>query len=149
MEEAAGLAPMMKLMLGWVGSLSKAFYEKYGMEAIPTITEVMSKNGVEWGKMTTEMAPAKSMKGVGELYKMIAPMTGMEMEIIELTDDTFHMKGPECALCIEGTSKELCEAIMTYDRKMISTLLGQEVELKILKSLAAGDNECEVVYSKK
>jgi len=35
------------------------------------------------------------------------------------------------------------------DKKMMSTFLGQEVEMKILKSVAAGDEKCEVIYSKK
>ena len=56
---------------------------------------------------------------------------------------------PKCILGIEGTSKELCEAMMTSDTSMVSALLGQEVETKILKSVAAGDKECEVIFSKK
>jgi len=39
--------------------------------------------------------------------------------------------------------------MMTSDAKMVSTLLGQEIEMKILKSIAAGDKECEVIFSKK
>ena len=42
---------------------------------------------------------------------------------------------------------ELCEAMMTADKKMFSSLLGQEMDMKILKSIAAGDKECEVVIS--
>ena len=52
-------------------------------------------------------------------------------------------------LGIEGTSKGLCEAMMNSDKNMMSTLLGREVEMKILKSVAAGDKECEVIFSKK
>ncbi len=42
-------------------------------------------------------------------------------------------------LGIEGTSKELCEAIMTLDEKRMSTFLGKAVGAKILKSIAAQD----------
>jgi len=31
----------------------------------------------------------------------------------------------------------------------VGTFLGQEVDMKILKSVAAGDKECEVIFSKK
>jgi len=148
-EAAKGLELMVKHSLMGMGLLSAAFYKKYGKEALPIITEVMSRGGVEWGKIMKEMAPAKSMKDIGEQFKMMAPMIGMEMEIIELSDDTLHFKGSQCPLGIEGTSKELCEAMMTNDKKMMSTVLGQEVEMKILKSVAVGDKECEVIYSKK
>jgi len=96
-----------------------------------------------------KMMPVKDMKDVGELFKMMDSMMEMGMEIIELSDDAIHFKVPRCMLGIEGTSKELCEAMMTSDAKMVSTLLGQEVEMKIVKSVAAGDKECEVIFSKK
>jgi len=148
MEEAAKeYAPMMKLMFMGMGALSKAFYKKYGKEALPIITEVASQGGVEYGKLMQQMAPAKGMKTAGEMSKMMDSMMGMGMEIVELSDNTFHFKVSQCPLGIEGTSKELCEAMMTNDKKMMSTFLGQEVEMKILKSVAAGDEKCEVIYS--
>ncbi len=57
MEEAAKLAPMMKLSYMGMGALGKAFYKRYGKEALPIITEVMSQGGVEWGKIMQQMGP--------------------------------------------------------------------------------------------
>lgn len=150
MEEAAQtFGPMMKHMFEGMGALSRAFYEKYGNEALPIITEVATKGGVRQGEIMQKMMPVKGMKDIGEMLKMMGAMMGMEMEIIELSDDTLHFKGPKCMLGIEGTSKGLCEAMMNSDKKMMSTLLGREVDMKILKSVAAGDKECEVIFSKK
>ena len=150
MEEAAkAYASMMKLMFMGMGALSKAFYEKYGKEALPIITEVASHGGVEYGKIMQQMTPAKGMKAVGESFKMMESMMGGEMEIIELSDDMFHFKVSQCPVGIEGTSKELCEAMMTSEKKMMSIFLGQEVEMRIPKSVAAGDEKCEVIYSTK
>ena len=148
MEEAAkAYASMVKLMFMGMGALSKAFYEKYGKEALPIITEVASQGGVEYGKVMQQMTPAKGMKAVGELFKMMDSMVGEGMEIIELSDDAFHFKVSQCPVGIEGTSKELCEAMMTSEKKMMSIFLGQEVEMRIPKSVAAGDEKCEVIYS--
>jgi predicted hydrocarbon binding protein len=150
MEQAAqGFAPMMKHMFLGLGAMSRAFYEKCGDEALPIITEGARKNGVGQAEIMQKMMPVKSMKDIGEMLKMMGGMMGMEMEIIELSDDTLHFKGPKCMLGIEGTSKGLCEAMMNSDRSMMSTLLGREVEMKVLKSVAAGDKECEVIFSKK
>ena len=150
MEEAAkGFGPMMKLMMMGMGAFGKASYKRYGKEALPIITEVANQGGVEYGKLMQQMAPTKSMKAAGESFKMLGSMMGRGMEVVELSDDTFHFKVSQCPLGIEGTSKELCEAMMTSDKKMMSDFLGQEVELKILKSVAAGDKECEVIYSTK
>jgi len=146
---AKGFRPMMKNMYVTMGDLCKAFYEKNGKEAIPIITEIASKSGAEEAEIIRKMMPVKGMKDVGELFKMMEAMMEMGMEIIELTDDAIHFKVPKCVVGIEGTSKELCEAMMASDGKMVSTLLGQEIETKILKSIAAGDEKCEVIFSKK
>lgn len=148
-QSAQASAGMAKLLFIGMGDLGKAFYKRDGKEALPIITEVMSQGGVEWGKILQQMVPAKSMKAIGESYKMMAPTMGMKMEVVELSDKAFHFKISQCPLGIEGTSKELCKAMMATDKKAMSTVLGQEVELKILKSVAAGDKECEVIFSKK
>ena len=140
---------MFKHMYLMIGSLSKAFYERFGKEALPIITKVAEESGVGSAKITQEMMSVKDMKDVGEMFKMMEAMMDMKMEIIELSDDVIHFKSSLCPMGIEGTAKELCEALMTSDKKMVSTLLGQEVETMILKSVAAGDEYCEVIFTKK
>jgi predicted hydrocarbon binding protein len=150
MEQATQtFGPMMSLMFEGLGALSRAFYEKCGDEALPIIAEGARKSGARQAEIMQKMMPVKSMKDIGEMLKMMGGMMGMEMEILELSDDTLHFKGPKCMLGIEGTSKGLCEAMMNSDKSMMSTLLGREVEMKVLKSVAAGDKECEVIFSKK
>ena len=146
---AKGFRPMMKNMYVTMGDLCKAFYNKNGKEAIPIITEVMSKSGVREAEIIQKMMPVKDMKDVGELFKMVDQMMEMGMEVIEISENVVHYKQPTCVMGLGGTGKELCEAVMTTDTKMMSTLLGQEMETKIIKSIAAGDKECEVIFSKK
>lgn len=149
MEESAQMAPMMEDLLARFGALGKAFYDKYGKEALPLIAEVMGKGGVDSAQVMLKMMPIKGMKEAGQLFvKVGAPMdTGME--IIELTDDTFHFKLSRCLFCLDGAGQELCEAMMASDARMMSTVLGQEMKMDIVKSVAAGDGMCEVIFSKK
>ena len=144
---AKGFKPMLELMFIMMGDLCRAFYEKNGKEAIPTITQIARKNGAAQAEVMKKMMPAKDMKGVAEFMKMMDSMMDMGMEIVELSNDTIHVKMPKCMSNIEGTSRELCEAMMASDDVMMSTLLGKKVETKLLKTLAAGDQECEVIYS--
>jgi predicted hydrocarbon binding protein len=139
--------PMMELMFTMLGDLSRAFYEKNGKEAIPIITQIARKTGVAEAELMQKMMPVKDMKGVAELFKMMDSMMEMGIEIVELSDNTIHFRMPKCVPNVEGTSRELCEAMMASDASMVSTLLGKEVETKIPKSLAAGDKECEVIFS--
>ncbi len=148
MEDATkGLISMVMLSFGSEGALCKAFYQKYGKEALPIINGVMSHAGVEWGKLMQQSIPIKSMKAVAEQQKMMGPLMGMEM--VELSDDNMRFKMSKCPLGLEGTSRELCEAAMAVDEKRYSTFFGQGIEMKILRTVAAGDKQCEVIFAKK
>ena len=150
MEQAAqAFGPMMRHMFEGLGAMSRAFYEKCGEEALPIIAEGARKSGVRQAEMMQKTMPAKSMKDIGEMFKMMGGAVGMDVQIVELSDDTLHFKTPKCLLGIEGTSKGLCEAMMNSDKSMMSTLLGRDVEMNVLKSVAAGDKECEVIFSSK
>jgi len=136
------------MMLG-IGALSKGFYEKYRKEALPIITDVMSRRGAEIGKLMQQNMPVKDMNDIAERFKMMEPMMGLAMEVVESSDDAFHVKMSRCPLGIEGTNRELCEALMSNDVNMVGSALGQEVEMKIIKSVAVGDKACEIIFSKK
>jgi predicted hydrocarbon binding protein len=148
MEETAKFAPIMQLAMKGSGAFAKAFYQRYGKEALPIISGVMSQNGVEWGKMAQQMVPAKGMRAYAESLRMISSIMGMEVEVVELSDDKLHFKGSTCPLGIEGTSRELCEAMMDFDKSWMGTFLEQEGRINVLKCVAAGDEICEVIESK-
>jgi predicted hydrocarbon binding protein len=144
MEDAAKrFAPMMNLGFMGMGALSKAFYKKYGKEALPIIAEVWRQVGVEQGKIMQQMVPAKSITAIAEMYKQMATMMGME--VVESSDKVFHFKMSQFPVGIEGTSRELCEAMMDMDKGVTSTVLGQEAKMKVLETVAAGDKLCEVI----
>ena len=149
MEEAG--RSMMKLMSNMAGDLSSAFYKKYGKDALPIITRVSAKFGADSAKIVQKMMPVKNMKDFAEMYKMMMATMGEKLEIIKVSDTVFHFKTSHCPMGLEEGKggPELCEAMMTSDNKMLSTLLGQQVETKLLKSLPAGDKCCEAIYSKK
>jgi hypothetical protein len=148
MEAAARFAPMVQLLMMGMGGISKAFYQKYGKEALPIIAEAYRQGGVGWAQLMQQMSPAKGMLAYGESLKMTGSIMGMGMEIVELSNDKIHFKVSKCPFGIEGTSKELCEAMMNIDKSMISTILGQEGKIQVLKSVAVGDKMCEVIESK-
>jgi len=139
----------MKLMYNMIGDLSSAFYKKYGKDALPTIASVSAKYGAPNAKLVQKMMPIKNMKDIAEMYKMMFGMIGEKFEILKVSDDTLHFKVSTCPLCIQGTSKELCEAVMTTDKEMVGTLLNQPININVMKSIAAGDKNCEVIFSKK
>ncbi len=146
---AKAFTPMILQNFRTMGSLSRAFYEKYGDEALPIISRVMGESGVEGAKIAQSKLKGEGMRAVGELFKMYE-MFDIPVEIIELTDDTLHFKHePPCPFGLEGTAKELCKAVEARGESMVSTILGEEAEARVLKCVAAGDEYCEVIYAKR
>ena len=93
MEEAAkSFGPMMKLMYSNIGALSNAFYEKYGKDALPIISKVAAKSGVEYAKMIQKTTLVKSMKDICKMFKMTEAILGSQMETIEMSDKVLHFK---------------------------------------------------------
>jgi predicted hydrocarbon binding protein len=144
---AKGFRPMMKNTYFVMGDLCKACYEKNGKEALPIIAEVASKGGAKQATIIRNMMPVKDMKGIGDLFAMMNTVMEMGLQVVEISENRIHFKNPGCILGLEGTNRELCDAMMNMDRNMMSTLLGREVETNIVKSVAAGDKECEVIFS--
>lgn len=141
------VGPLMKLLMMGIGNLSKEFYQKYGDESLPIIERTAQLGGVEYGKLMLQMMPVHDMKSAVESMKMMDSMMEMGMTPIEVSDTTVRFKISKCPLAIEGTDKKLCQALMMNDKQMMSTFLGREVDMNILRSVAAGDRECEVIYT--
>ncbi len=143
--QAAAAANMIKLLMAGYGGFSKAFYQKYGKEALPIIAAVMGQGGTG----TAKPHAGQGIKAYAEALKMISSVSGMGVEVVELSDDMIHFKALHCPFGIENTSRELCETMMNVDRQMLNTFLGQEGDVKVLQTVAAGDKVCEIIESKK
>ena len=150
MEEAAkSVGPMMKLMYNMMGDMCAAFYKKYGKDALSTISAVSTKYGEPNAKLVQKMMPIKNLKDVAGMYSMMFGMIGEKFDVVKVSDDTLHFKVSTCPMCIQGTSKELCEAMMQTDKKMVGALVGHPINIGVMKTVAAGDKYCEVAFSKK
>jgi len=99
--------------------------------------------------MARSSLKGEGIRAVGELFRMYE-IFDMPVEMIELTDEMIHFRHePPCPFGLEGSSKEPCEAMEAREEKMISTILGEEVEVKVIKCIAAGDEYCEVLCAKR
>ncbi|MHA1291506.1 MAG: GTP-binding protein [Promethearchaeota archaeon] len=125
------------------GLLIKAFYEKYGKEALEIIRNICNKQGRALGLKIKEKISDNRLSTVAnafsESFKAI-------VEVISVSDEEFHVKGFKCPFGLENTSRELCEAVMEIDSEYFKTAVSNKIELIIRKSLAAGDSCCETIY---
>jgi len=109
---------------------------------VAVLRQASAERGYETAMMMKPQCPGEDFKSVGTFFSGAVKMFGVENEA-EVRPSEVVIKVPKCPYGLEGTSRELCEALMAFDVKAIETL-GPKVTLKITKTVAAGDPYCEL-----
>jgi hypothetical protein len=126
------------------GMLIKAFYNKFGKEALPIIAEVCKKQGRALGLKIKQKVPDNRLSTVANTFaKSYNPE---DINVVEISDTKFQIQGTKCPFGLENTSRELCEAVMEIDAEYFRTAVSEDIKLKIINTVAAGDKCCDTIY---
>jgi len=127
------------------GYLIKAFYERFGAEALPIIADVLAKQGCSLGLKIKAKLPDSRLSTVAAAFaKSFDPNL---VKVISVSDEVFHIQGTKCPFGLENTSRELCAAVMAIDHAYFRTAVSDQIALKIKHTLAAGDDYCDTIYT--
>jgi hypothetical protein len=130
-----------------VGSIAKAVDKKFGAGGRDVLRQVQSVEGVAMGEMLKLMSPGEDFKAVGTFYVQFLKMFGVNIEV-KVKKDEVVVEVPKCPYGLEGTSRELCEAMMALDVSVVKTM-SPNVTLEIVKRVAVGDPQCELSITPK
>ena len=126
------------------GMLFKAFYQKFGKDALIIIKNVCKKQGRSLGLKIKSKLPNNRLSTVATAFsKSYNPK---DIKIIEISDKKFQIQGNRCPFGLENTSRELCEAVMEIDAEYFRTAVNEDIHLKIIKTVADGDEYCDTTY---
>ena len=126
------------------GILIKSFYEKFGRKALPIIREICKKQGRALGLKILKKVPDHKLFTVAKAFsKSYDPK---DIKVVQISDEVFQIQGNKCPFGLENTSRELCEAVMEIDAEYFRTAVDECIELKIIKTVAEGDDYCDTVY---
>ncbi len=129
------------------GMLIKAFYEKFGKEALPIIKEILGKQGRALGLKIKNKLPDNKLSTVARAFsKSYDPNL---VKVITIADDIFQIQGTQCPFGLENTARELCEAVMEIDHEYFRTAVSDKITLNIIQTVAEGDDCCDTVYELK
>ncbi len=126
------------------GLLIKAVYKKYGAEVLSIIENVCGKQGRSLGLKVKNKLPNNNLTTVAKAFSKSFDQNFVE--IISISDEKFQIHGTKCPFRLENTSRELCEAVMAIDHEYFREAVSDNIKLKILKTVAAGDPYCDTVY---
>lgn len=127
------------------GTLARILYEKCGPEVLPIIAEVFKEFGATEGhKLRKKFQPGDFAAAVNTFFG-----PGIEAgraELVEFTGAKAIIRGFQCVMGLHGAGKEVCQAIMALDKAMLSELAGKPLRMEIRKTIAAGDEHCEIEF---
>ncbi|MFW9784236.1 MAG: L-2-amino-thiazoline-4-carboxylic acid hydrolase [Candidatus Heimdallarchaeota archaeon] len=126
------------------GIMIKAFYKKFGKEALPLITEVCRKQGRALGLKIKAKLPDNKLITVAMAFSK--SFDQRYVKVVSISDNLFHIQGTKCPFGLENTSRELCEAVMEIDHEYFRTAVNDNIKLEILNTVAEGDSCCDTIY---
>lgn len=127
--------------------------EKKGLKYENFSKEAIQRCGCIQGKELSETAQTQSFKGLKkQLFTLPAQMV-FEMKILECDDNKLSIDFGYCPLvhawqklgCTDEEISRLCDIAMEGDRGIAKSFGG---ELKLGKTIANGDDRCEIRFSK-
>ena len=125
--------------------LTHKMYEMCGKKTLPGIEEVWYKLGLSIGKKMKKKLPDTSLVTVANAFVDSARKRGTKIDILELDEKKFHIKGYHCALGMQGKGRELCWAVMGSDRGIFEAAAESTLKMKIMQTLANNDACCEFI----
>lgn len=126
------------------GMLIKAFYNKFGKDALPVIAEICKKQGRALGLKIRKKVPDNRLSTVAKAFsKSYNPD---DINVVAVSDTKFQIQGNKCPFGLENTSRELCEAVMEIDIEYFRTAVNDDIKLEIINTVAAGDKNCDTIY---
>lgn len=144
-EERFGI--VVPALMEIIGRTAKAVDKKFGAEGRNLLRQVQGERGSEMGEMMKPLSPGEDFKSVGTFFAGAASIFGVENEV-EVREDEVVVKVPRCPYGLEGTNRELCEAMMSFDTRVVESL-GPNLTLEIVKTVAVGDPQCELSIKRK
>ena len=119
-----------------IGRIAKAVDKKFGAEGRGILKQVMGERGSEIGEMMKPLSPGEDFKSVGTFFAGAAEVFGVENEV-EAKEDEVVVKISRCPYGLEGTNRELCEAMMAFDIKGVEAG-GPDVTMEVVRTVAVG-----------
>jgi len=129
--------------------LSRMVYRKYGDEVLPLIGEVCRKLGRAIGNQMRKNLDSFDLKSVGNAFLEGARRRKSPVTLLELTEKRIRVKSERCGLGLAGAGRPICEAMMNMDIGIFEAATGEEIALSILKTVADGDEYCDVAFALK
>jgi len=129
--------------------MTRLFYKKYGDDTIPIIKDVWYKMGLASGERLKKQLTSYDFKSAANLFEQKRKQRGKTVTNT-ISDTHCHVTTPAGYICnvgLENAGRRICEAVMSVNQGQFKAICGFDVDMKITKSRAKGDDRCEFIIS--
>lgn len=128
-----------------LGVLCSEFYNRYGEETAEILMRICHQRGLALGRGLDKKGE-KSFENAVRTFEAASQKTKTPAKIISLEKNKAIIQGTVCPLGLRKRGRRICEIMMTLDQGMFEEASGNKIKFKINKTMAAGDDFCEVLF---
>jgi predicted hydrocarbon binding protein len=128
-----------------IGVLCSEFYELFGEKAKETISRICYQRGLALGKRLPKKKD-EDFKNAIQSFMAVIEKNKIPAKIVSLEKNKAIIQGTGCPLGLGGRGRRICEIMMTLDQGIIEEASGNKIRFSINKTIAAGDDFCEVIF---
>lgn len=128
-----------------LGVLCSEFYDRFGEKAAEIIMRICYQKGLALGKGLDKKGE-KSFENAVKTFEAASQKTKTPAKIISLDKNRAVLQGTACPIGLKERGRRICEIMMTLDQGMFEEASGNKIKFKINKTMAAGDDFCEVLF---
>jgi predicted hydrocarbon binding protein len=130
-----------------IEGLAKEIDREFDEEGRSLLKRVMMERGTETGRAIKPISTGEDLKSVGAFFSHLTRLFGVGNKY-EVRGNEVIVRVQKCPYALENTSRGLCEAVMAFDVGAVEAL-SPNLTMEIVKTVAAGDTECQLYIRNK
>ena len=129
-----------------LGALCSEFLEQFGEKAEKIISRICNQRGHALGKILVAKKGNKSFENAIKAFLAASEKGNAPDKLISLEKNRAVLQGTVCPLGLKGRGRKICETMMLMDQGILEEASGKKIKLTMNKTVAAGDDYCEVTF---
>lgn len=129
-----------------IGVLCSEFLREYGEASRDLISRICYERGLALGKRLGSKMEDKSFENALRAFVRASEKSESPAVLVSLSEERAVLHGSACPLGLKNRGRPVCEAMMTMDQGILEGASNVKVGFRVVKSIAGGDENCEVVF---
>ncbi len=129
-----------------IGALCSEFLREHGEASKNLISRICYERGFALGKRLGSKIEDKSFEGAVRAFVRASEKSKSPAMLVSLSEGRAILHGSACPLGLKNRGRPVCEAMMTMDQGILEGASNVKVNFRVVKSIAGGDEKCEVIF---